>query len=136
MNREATIAVAGSSDRQLNTSGTDVFSLVDTLIDVRGRVVDEKGEPIEGTTVTIKGTKVGTTTDENGYFTLKVVNENDVLIISSVSMETFEVRVNGKSNLSIKLKGKVNELKDVEVVVNTGYQELPKERATGSFCKS
>ena len=54
-----TIAVAGSSDRQLNTSGTDVLSLVDTMINVRGRVVDEKGEPIEGVSVRVKGSTTG-----------------------------------------------------------------------------
>ena len=37
------------------------------------------------------------------------------------------------NSLIITLKTKINELSDVEVVVNTGYQSIPKERATGSF---
>lgn len=46
-------------------------------------------------------------------------------------METFELKVSGKSELAIRMKAKVRELDDV--TVNTGYEKVPKERATGSF---
>ena len=37
------------------------------------------------------------------------------------------------NNLVITLRPSVTKLEEVEVVMNTGYQEIPKERATGSF---
>ena len=45
------------------------------FIDVHGKVVNEKGEPIAGVTVTVKGTNHATATDEDGMFILSSVNE-------------------------------------------------------------
>ena len=102
-------------------------------IDVKGRVVDEKGEPIAGASVQVKNTKQGTTTDNDGYFELKGVDENATLRISGVNIETFEIKVSGKSDLAtLGAKTRVTIGENV-TVVNTGYQLLPKERATGSF---
>lgn len=100
-------------------------------IDVKGQVLNEKEEPIEGVTVTIKGTNTGTSTDANGNFLLKSVDKDATLIFSHVSMETFELKVGNKTELAINLKTKLTALGDV--TINTGYQQLPKERTTGSF---
>jgi TonB-linked SusC/RagA family outer membrane protein len=104
-------------------------------IDVKGKVTDEKGNPIAGVTVTIKGTNKQTLTDESGEFSLASIDREAVLIFTSVNMETFEVKVNGQAELAVTLKTKVREMGEVTVTVNTGYQEIPKERATGSFIK-
>lgn len=102
-------------------------------IDVRGRVINEKGEPVVAS-VLVKGTLNGTTSNANGYFELKNVDENATLVISSVTIETFEVKVNGKTDLAVlNAKLKITALDDVQVTVNTGYQKIPKERITGSF---
>ena len=50
------------------------------LIDIKGRVVNEKGELLEGITVAVKGTKNATATDVNGVFELKSVYENATLL--------------------------------------------------------
>jgi TonB-linked SusC/RagA family outer membrane protein len=105
------------------------------LIDVHGRVVNEKGEPVANVTVTVKGKSQSTTTDANGEFSLATVDRDAVLVFTHVSMEGFELKVSGKTDLAITLKTKVAALGDVVVTVNTGYQEIPKERATGSFVK-
>jgi TonB-dependent starch-binding outer membrane protein SusC len=102
-------------------------------IDVTGRVVNENGEPVSGVTVTIKGTKAITTTNRNGEFSLHSVDPDAVLVFTHVSLETFEVKVSGKTELAIGLRTKVSALEDVTVTLNTGYEKLPKERATGSF---
>src|SRR6266508_1661720 len=52
--------------------------------DVRGRVINDNGEPVEGASVIIKGTQEGTTTDGDGYFELKNIDENAILLISGV----------------------------------------------------
>lgn len=103
------------------------------LIDISGRIIDENGEPVTGASVTIKGERgKGTSTDEDGYFTLTGVDENATLLISGVSIETMEVKVNGRSNLgTLKATARVHESE--EIVVNTGYQQSSVTKVTGSF---
>lgn len=103
------------------------------FIDVKGRVVNEKGEPVEGVSVVVKGSGKTTLTDANGEFALLTVDRNATLIFTHISLESFEVKVQGKSELAITLRTKISALGDVTITVNTGYQQLPKERATGSF---
>src|SRR5260221_7647228 len=70
-------------------------------IDIHGRVVDENGKPVAGVTVSVKGSKKITSTDENGEFTLKTTESDAILVFTSTNMEPFELKVNGKSNLEI-----------------------------------
>lgn len=101
-------------------------------IDVRGTIKDENGKPVAGASVQVKGnTKKGTAADDNGYFELKGVDENAVLIISALNIETFEVRVNKRADLAV-LNAKVKVEEADEVVVNTGYQQLRPNEVTGS----
>jgi TonB-linked SusC/RagA family outer membrane protein len=102
-------------------------------IDVIGIVTDAEGKPLEGISILIKGTERGTTTDEKGAFSLSRVNESSILIFSGANVETQEINVKGRTELNIKLKIKVVQSQAIEVIVNTGYQTISKERATGSF---
>jgi TonB-linked SusC/RagA family outer membrane protein len=103
-------------------------------IDVRGKIVNEKGDPVIAN-ILIKGTGKGTSTNDNGEFELKGVDgATAVLIISGIGLETLEVRVDGHTNIGIiALKTRVAIEQTINVEVNTGYQKIPKERATGSF---
>lgn len=103
-------------------------------IDIRGRVVNEKGDPVEGVTVTVKGTKKATSTNANGEFSLSTVDPNAVLVFTSVNIETFELEVSGRSEVLVNLKTKVAALGDV-VVINTGYQTLKPNEVTGSVAR-
>lgn len=105
------------------------------LIDVKGRVLNEQGQPVSGVTILIKGTAFTTTTDSNGEFFISTVDKNAVLVFTHVSMEAFELNLSGKTEIVVNLKTKVSELGDVVVRVSTGYQEIPRERATGSFVR-
>lgn len=104
-------------------------------IDVRGTIKDENGKPIAGASVVVKGSTKGVSTNENGEFELKGVDDNATLVISGVNIERLEIKVNGREELGIlKTTAKISELADVTITaVNTGYQQIPKERATGSF---
>ena len=102
-------------------------------IDVNGKVVDEKGEPLAGASVMIKGTNRVTKTNESGAFTLTGVNENAILQISYLGYKVREVRVDVEPGI-IALEISAGELEEVEVV-NTGYQNVSAERLTGAYQK-
>ncbi|MBN8836338.1 MAG: SusC/RagA family TonB-linked outer membrane protein [Sphingobacteriia bacterium] len=102
-------------------------------IDVHGVVKDETGKPAAGVAVKVKGTNKGTITNDNGEFTLTGVDENATLVFSAVNLQTFELKVSGKTEFAVSLKTKTKELGEVAVQVNTGYQQISKERFVGSY---
>jgi TonB-linked SusC/RagA family outer membrane protein len=104
-------------------------------IDVHGRVVNEKGEPVAGATVKIKGSDKGTSANENGEFILTNVDVNTTLVISGVNIETLEVKLNARTYLIITAKTKVGEEEGVEVEVNKGYYRTSKKLNTGNVSK-
>lgn len=104
-------------------------------IDVRGKVVNENGEPVTGASVYVKSDRTkGTTTDANGFFELKGIEDNSILVISAVNIETREFKVAGKSDLgTITAKIKIGEAEEVVVKgINTGYGTVKPERFVGA----
>lgn len=99
---------------------------------IYGTVNDETGEPLMGATVRVKGSDKITTTDKEGKFTLTDVDENAILQISYIGYQTREFPVGLQETVIIKMEMAPGQLNEVSVV-STGYQTLPKERATGSF---
>lgn len=105
-----------------------------TAIDVRGRVVDENGKPLEGATVVLKGTSRTVKTDVRGEFVIANVPDDGVLVIRYVGYKQLEINLkDAVMPLEIKLNVATGELEEVNVTYSTGYQNIPKERATGSF---
>jgi len=98
-------------------------------------VTDGHGAILAGTTVKVKRTGAIYSTDETGETRVVGVYANDVLEISHVGYETREIKLNGSPKLYIPLKMKATELGAASVTLNTGYQNIPRERATGSFSK-
>ncbi len=117
-----------------NVSGNSMQFKEDELpppIDIKGRIVDESGEPVIASVIVKGGTK-GVSSNIQGAFELSDIDENAVLVISGVNIETRELRINGKADLgTIVVKRRVEENEIVSV--STGYQRIPKERAAGSF---
>lgn len=99
---------------------------------VRGVVLDDTGKPLEGVSVLIKGTQRGTSTDKNGSYYLSGIGENAVLVFSMVGYNSQEVSVKGRSVINVKLSLNLKQQEEI-TVVNTGYQTISKERATGAF---
>ncbi len=115
-----------------NSADQLIFSKLSTLI--RGRVIDEDGEPIAGASVIIKGTTIGTSTDAKGAFTLNVPNTDVVLLITSTTTEAIEVSVNGRTHLpDISVSTTVKILNNV--MVNKGYYTTSQKLNTGSVSK-
>ncbi len=72
--------------------------------DVRGRITDEKGIPVPGATVMVKGTSKVVATNDNGEFELRDIDKNATLVVTSIGYERQEFKVNGLTSLSIQLK--------------------------------
>ncbi|MFQ6678343.1 MAG: SusC/RagA family TonB-linked outer membrane protein [Fidelibacterota bacterium] len=91
---------------------------------VSGTVTDAKtGEPLIGTSVFVKGTFVGTTTDDRGEFSIEAAT-GDVLMVAYIGYKTQEVTV-GDGDLNIALETDV--LRQDEVIV-TGLATTVKRR--------
>ena len=104
------------------------------MITVKGRVTSFLNkDPLVGVNVVQKGTTQGAITDENGKFSIEV-DETATLVFSYIGYETEEVFVNGQKELNITLSEGLEILQEIGVYA-TGYQDIPKERATGSFVK-
>lgn len=99
-------------------------------LDVTGKVLDENGDPAQGVTVTVKGTKNGTATNAQGEFQLRNVDEKATIVFSGINIETYEVRVNGRAELPVfTVKTKINQLTETVVV---GYGSVKRRDLTGS----
>ena len=95
---------------------------------VKGTVSDETGEPIIGATVKVQGSNDATVTDFDGNFSIKA-SSNATLVFSYVGYETQEVKVGGKSNITVTLKEDNTTLNDVVVI---GYGVQKKKLVTGA----
>jgi TonB-linked SusC/RagA family outer membrane protein len=100
---------------------------------LRGRIVDSAGMPISDVTVALRNTKVFTITNTQGEFTLNNVPEDGILLLTSIAFKGRSIKIEGRSSLTISMEKDIKKLDEVEVVLNNGYELLPKERATGSF---
>jgi TonB-linked SusC/RagA family outer membrane protein len=102
-----------------------------SVIDVYGTVINEQNQLLEGASVSVKGENKITVTDVKGQYLLKRVDTGATLIISYVGYQNKEIKALAKmEKVSLSLNNDL--LKEVEVV-STGYQKIPKQRATGSF---
>lgn len=95
---------------------------------VTGKVIDvDDGSPLIGVTVTIKGTSIGTATDVNGRYGLRVPT-NSTLVFSFIGMTTQEVKVDNKSVINVKMQ---IESKQMDEVVITALGIERKQRTLG-----
>ncbi|KLT67022.1 SusC/RagA family TonB-linked outer membrane protein [Pedobacter sp. BMA] len=98
-----------------------------------GKVVSANGKPLVGVLIRVKASQQALQTDEAGMFGLQLKVKAVDLMVSLMGYQPQVVKVvlPLKEGLLIKLQEASLQLEDVQV--STGYQQLPKERATGSF---
>jgi TonB-linked SusC/RagA family outer membrane protein len=89
---------------------------------ITGNVKDEKGTLLPGATVIVKGTKIATTTNVNGKFSLSLPSGAKTLVISFIGMQQQEISIGSKVQLDITLKSLSSTLGDV-VVIGYGTQK-------------
>jgi TonB-linked SusC/RagA family outer membrane protein len=104
-------------------------------LDIEGVVTDADGKPLQGVSITVKGTKKGTETDMNGAFSLKGIDRSSVLVFSIVGYQSQEVVVGDARMLKIQLKQLPATLGDV-VVIGYGSQRRGDVNGAVSSVKS
>jgi TonB family protein len=71
---------------------------------LKGKVTNEKGEPLVGVSVIIKGNTIGTITDTKGNYEIKSEGEIETLLFGKDGYEMMEVKTNGRKNIDVKLE--------------------------------
>lgn len=126
-NIDKTIRVADTK----NTINKKLFSppgklLIDST--VKGIITDDKGSPLPGASVKLKGSSKGTSTNDKGEFTLTVPN-NAILVVSYVGYDNKEIAVLGKTNINVQLTGSI---KTADQVIVVGYGTQRRRDLTGA----
>lgn len=96
---------------------------------ISGKVTDDSGIPLPGVTVLIKGTSLGTITDNDGHFSLNNVPAGASLLFSFVGMKTQEISVAGKIALNVTME---EESIGLDEVIAVGYGTQKKVNLTGA----
>ncbi|GAB4022903.1 TonB-dependent receptor [Spirosoma sp. KCTC 42546] len=96
---------------------------------VTGTVLDEKGSPLAGVNIQIKGTTRGTASDAGGAFRIDVPNGSSVLVFSYIGYKKQEVPVNNRSTINVSLEADAGSLEEVVVV---GYGTQRRSSLTGA----
>ena len=96
---------------------------------ITGKVLDEKGAPIANASVLVKGTTVGTTTKEDGSFSLNVPANAKELVIASVNFAKQEIKITSSNTYAARLKATSE---DLEEVVVTGYQQTKRREVNAA----
>lgn len=105
--------------------------LAAATIEIKGKVTDDKGETLPGVTVKVKGTNISTSTNNDGNFTIKLPNQESILVFTFVGFETQEVAFAGQKTISVVLKESQESLNEVVVL---GFGQTQKKIAqTGSI---
>lgn len=98
-------------------------------ITITGTVTDEKGSPLPGATVQVKGTNLGAVTDVSGKYSLDVSSPSVTLVFSFVGFIAKEVPVQNQTSVNASLKEDIQGLQEVVVV---GYGTQKKANLTGA----
>ncbi|MDR2274006.1 MAG: SusC/RagA family TonB-linked outer membrane protein [Sphingobacterium sp.] len=105
----------------------------DEPLAIRGTVISSiDGKPIQGVSIQVQGEKGRASSRNDGSFSLSVSKSKGTVSFSHMGFRRLELTYVAGVSLQVKLIPIENQLDEVEVV-STGYQKIPKERATGSF---
>jgi len=99
---------------------------------VKGKVVDQDKNPVSGVTVTEKGTQNGTSTAQDGTFSLEVSSNQSMLVISSIGKRTIELPATSPALASISFE---NDDTNIDEVLVVGYGTQSRETLTTAISK-
>lgn len=127
---KAVIIKKSANDGSGKDKGLPMQSNAEQKKGISGTVKDEKGVPLPGVSVVVKGTTIGQITDANGKFSLEVPVDSKTLVFTFVGMNKQEVIITGRSEVDITMKESVAGLDEVVVV---GYGTAKKVNLTGAL---
>jgi TonB-linked outer membrane protein, SusC/RagA family len=96
---------------------------------VTGNVTDGSGMGVIGASVIVKGTTTGTTTDDAGFYSLRVPSGDSILEFACIGYKTQEVPLNSRSSIMVTLQADISMLEETVVV---GYGVQKKKLITGA----
>jgi len=97
---------------------------------ISGTITDAAdGKTIPSVSILVKGTTQGTTSDINGYYTLKVNEKDKILVFSYMGMKTIEMPIGTSSVINVTMESSDVSLNEFVVV---GYGAVKKSDLTGS----
>jgi iron complex outermembrane receptor protein len=96
---------------------------------ISGKVTDDKGVPIQGATISAKGTKAGASTGADGTYHITIPTTATTLVFSSVGYGIQEISIGTQTSVDISLTASSANLNEVVVV---GYNTVRKKDLTGS----
>ena len=96
---------------------------------ISGKILDEKGNPIVGASVVVKGGTTGTTTDATGHYQLNVPSGTTTVVVSYVGYAPQDLDVTSSSDVTASLQPSNSNLTDIVVV---GYGTARRKDLTGS----
>lgn len=111
------------------TRNADLIPSSTFVGNVTGTVTDETGQPLPGVNILVKGTTNGTTSNQDGTYTINVDDPERTLIFSFIGYTSQEVKVGNQSQINIALVPDVRSLQEVVVV---GYGTQKKVNLTGA----
>ncbi|MDE3142655.1 MAG: carboxypeptidase-like regulatory domain-containing protein, partial [Bacteroidota bacterium] len=117
----------GTANTMYVSENTETLTSLADII--TGIITNEKGLPMAGVSIVVKGSDMGTVTDEKGEFKIKVSTKNAALIISYIGYQSQEIVVGSKAFFAIKLLTVTEKLDEVVVV---GYGTQKKATLTGA----
>ena len=82
---------------------------------ITGKVTDDKGAPIPGASVVVKGTNAGTSTNTDGSFSISVPAKATRLVVSFVNMQDVEIDIGNQSVLNVTMQTSAKNLQEVVV---------------------
>src|SRR5215203_378922 len=97
---------------------------------VTGRITDAGNQPVAGASVIVKGTTIGTTTNDHGRFTISVPNNRNTLSVSYVGFDAQDVAISGVTDVNVALAN--SNLTNLNEVVVTGYTSQNRKAITGA----
>lgn len=101
------------------------------MVQITGKVTDEKGNPMPGTTVVIHGTSSGVVTDNDGNYTIYVRSAaEDVLVFSFIGYKKEIVPLKGRTKVNVQLEPEAKNLEEVTVVA---FGEQKKESVVSAI---
>ncbi len=82
---------------------------------IKGRIVDENGDPVIGAAVTVKGTTTGAATDLDGNFSIDAPDNGTTLVIKSIGYTQGEIKIPPSGFVTYKMEASAKALKETVV---------------------